>query len=453
MARMKPESQNVEYKESWHDEYLKWICGFANAQGGHIFIGVDDKGEVIGVKDGRKLLEDIPNKVRDTIGIVVDVDLRRKNGRQFIDIAVRPSGDPVNYKGEYHYRSGSTKQQLKGAALTRFLIEKTGFHWDSATVEGVSPTELDTYAFEVFRREAVRSGRLSSEDAALPDMELLEKLGLVSGGRFSRAAVLLFHRNPQKHIVGSCVKIGKFGVGPDLQYQDAMEGSLFRTADGIIDLIFTKYFKAAITYEHDVRVERHPFPREAVREAVYNALVHNDYARGVPIQIRISDNDMQIGNECILPMDWTVETLTARHKSIPFNPSIAATFYRAGYIESWGRGIEKIYEACKAYGSPPPEFTSLGSGLTVTFRAGESDRLKGSQETSQETSQEKAVAGLSSGAMRTRELIAANDRVTAAEIAQTIGVSMRTVFKYISELRAFGLRHEGPTKSGRWVLP
>lgn len=47
------ESQNIEYKESWRDEYLKWVCGFANAQGGKIYIGCDDNGEVVGVKDAK----------------------------------------------------------------------------------------------------------------------------------------------------------------------------------------------------------------------------------------------------------------------------------------------------------------------------------------------------------------------------------------------------------------
>ncbi len=50
------ESQNIEWKESWHDEYLKWICGFANAQGGRIYIGADDNGTIIGIESSKKLL-------------------------------------------------------------------------------------------------------------------------------------------------------------------------------------------------------------------------------------------------------------------------------------------------------------------------------------------------------------------------------------------------------------
>lgn len=74
---MQSESQNIEYKESWRDEYLKWICGFANAQGGTIYIGVNDNKDIIGVADSKRLMEDIPNKITNYLGIVADVNLLR----------------------------------------------------------------------------------------------------------------------------------------------------------------------------------------------------------------------------------------------------------------------------------------------------------------------------------------------------------------------------------------
>lgn len=77
-----PESQNIEYKTIWKDEYLKWICGFANAQGGTIFIGKDDNGNVVGVNSAKKLLEDLPNKITTVLGIVAEVEsARNRAGR------------------------------------------------------------------------------------------------------------------------------------------------------------------------------------------------------------------------------------------------------------------------------------------------------------------------------------------------------------------------------------
>ena len=74
------ESQNIEFKESWNDKYLQWICGFANAQGGKLIVGVNDQGQVVGVDNPKKLLEDIPNKVRDVMGIIVDVNRLDEDG-------------------------------------------------------------------------------------------------------------------------------------------------------------------------------------------------------------------------------------------------------------------------------------------------------------------------------------------------------------------------------------
>lgn len=92
------EKQNIEFKESWRDEYLKWICGFANAQGGTLYIGVNDNAEVVGIENAKKMLEDIPNKVRDALGIMVDVNLIQDNDKNFLQIQVEPYKNPVTYK-------------------------------------------------------------------------------------------------------------------------------------------------------------------------------------------------------------------------------------------------------------------------------------------------------------------------------------------------------------------
>ncbi|MCR4293224.1 MAG: ATP-binding protein [Candidatus Kuenenia sp.] len=137
------ESQNTEFKTAWRDEYLKWICGYANADGGILYIGKDDNGNVVGLTHIKKLLEDIPNKVRDILGIMVDVNLKSDEGEEYLEVVVDPYPYPVSFKGEYHYRSGSTKQELKGAALDRFLLRKQGRHWDGVPVPYVRLADFD----------------------------------------------------------------------------------------------------------------------------------------------------------------------------------------------------------------------------------------------------------------------------------------------------------------------
>lgn len=363
------ESQNIEWKESWRDEYLKWICGFANAGGGCIYIGVNDEGRVIGVQNGKRLLEEIPNKIQTNLGVLADVNLLFKNALEYIEIIVSPSSYPVSYKGEYHFRCGSTKQVLRGTALTEFIASKTGIRWEDSIIEGVVVEDLDKESFDIFRREAVRSKRMTKDDLNMSNAELLDSLDLLKDGKLTRAAVLLFHRTPQKWMFGTYTRIGKFGKGSDLQYQDEVIGSLFMQAERVIELIYLKYLKAPITYDNLTRVETYPFPKDAVREALYNALVHSRWSAGIPIQIRIEDDAMYISNECVFPSDWTMESLLQRHQSRPYNPKIARAFFRAGYIESWGRGIQKIFEVCNEYGALQPEYVVHSEDIMLKLAA------------------------------------------------------------------------------------
>src|SRR5688500_20088473 len=111
------EQQNIEYKQGWHDDYPKWIVGFANSNGGTIYIGKDDNGKVVGVADYKKLMEDLPNKIRDILGIMVEVNLHEETGLHYIEIVTPPYAVPISIRGVYYTRSGSTKQELKGNAL------------------------------------------------------------------------------------------------------------------------------------------------------------------------------------------------------------------------------------------------------------------------------------------------------------------------------------------------
>ena len=170
------ENQNVEWKESWRDEYLRWICGFANAEGGRLHIGRNERGAVVGVPNAARLMEEIPNKVRDILGIVVAVNLRDEGGKEWLEIVVDPYPYPVSYKGEYHLRSGSTKQELKGAALDRFLLRRQGRTWDGVPVPGVAVRDLSAPAIAGFRRLAKESGRLDGSVLRESASALLDKL-------------------------------------------------------------------------------------------------------------------------------------------------------------------------------------------------------------------------------------------------------------------------------------
>lgn len=363
------EKQNIEYKENWRDEYLKWICGFANAQGGKIYIGINDKGVVTGVSDSKKLLEDIPNKTIAHLGLVVDVNLKKKNGVNYIEISVPTSDVPISYHGIYHYRSGSTKQELKGAALQTFLLKKMGKSWDDIPVEKVSIKDLDDNIIKHFLKLASTKGRISPDASTEDKKELLDNLELLtSDGQLKSAAVLLFTINPKKYFTTSYFKIGRFGSSDhDLRFQDVIEGNILTMADKVLEVLRSKYLTASIGYEGLQRIEQLEYPEPALREAILNSIVHKDYT-GTFIQLSVYDDKLILWNPGLLPDELSIEQLKSKHPSKPRNKNIAEVFFKAGYIEAWGRGVTKMIDACKAAGLPEPIIEELAGGMQVTFQ-------------------------------------------------------------------------------------
>lgn len=322
------ETQRVEWKESWRDESLKAICGFANAEGGVLVIGRNDKGVAVGVRDARKLLQDIPNKVRDILGIIVDVDLREIDRKDTVEVTVAPYDNPINYKGEYYYRSGSTNQALKGAALDRFLMRKVGRHWDGVPVPHVAIKDLSRAAIGTFRKQARESRRLDAAILRESTPGLLDKLGATG-------------RSPLRN------------------------------------------------------------PGE-------------------------------------LPHNWTLAKLKGKHPSEPFNPDIANAFFRAGEIEAWGRGIERVFDACRGAGTPAPELRHEHGGLWVEFRFPQG----AGGGTTQETTQEKILV-----------MLKTNPAMTRRQLVEKLSISDSGIKYHLSKLKSSGvLRHVGPTKAGRWEV-
>ena len=462
------ESQITEWKVNWSDKYVEWLCGFANAQGGDLEIGRNDYREVVGIDNSDRLMEELPNKLRDLLGIMADIELLRENGKSYLRITVEPYEVPISYRGEYHCRSGSTKQILKGAALNRFLLRKTGKRWDSVPLPNVEISHLDVSTLTRFRDHATRTNRLEENVLGMDDSELIEKLRLIEGKLLKRAAVLLFHPDPEQFFTAASTKIGYFESETELLFHDEVCGNLFTQISKTMDLLKTKYLRAVISYDGIQRVETFPVPEDALREALLNAIVHRDYAIPAQIQIRVYDNRLYIWNPGELPEDWSVQELLGLHSSHPYNPDIANTFFRAGEIESRGRGIERILESCRSVQLPEPEFQIGQREFWIKFkfsdayiekfasRSGISETSEPSdaarrfvntqptiaQENTQENTQEKIIA-----------LLREHPDLTRRELATKIDITPDSAKYHLDKLRKAGrIRHVGPTKKGYWEV-
>ncbi|MFZ5995583.1 MAG: ATP-binding protein [Thermodesulfobacteriota bacterium] len=372
--------------------------------------------------------------------------MKTSRGKDYLEILVEPYPYPVSYKGQYHYRSGSTKQELKGSALDAFLLKKYGLHWDGVPVPHLKSESLDDRLFTVFAKKALQSGRLGEEVLNESKKDLLKKLRLSEKTYLKRAAALLFCKDPEEFVSGAFIKIGFFRTDADLVYQDEIHGNLFEQVDKTIDLLLTKYMKAYISYEGIQRIERFLFPGPALREAVTNAVVHKDYSSANPIQISVYEDKIIIWNAGRLPEELPLERLFRKHPSIPYNPLIASAFFRAGYIEAWGRGIEKINHECRKAGNPPPNITNDVAGLMVTFKA---DLNMATGEGSPKSSLKSSLKTED----QIIELMFTNPSISTEEIGNRIGITKRAVLKQVEKLKLKGIiKRIGPAKGGYWKI-
>jgi len=361
-----PEQQNIEYKQSWHDDYLKWVCGFANAYGGVIFIGKNDNGDVVGLDNSKILMEDIPNKIKNSMGILAEVNLHQESGKYFIEIITHPYSVPISLRGRYYFRSGSTKQELTGASLNEFLLKKSGKTWDDVIEPRGNFDDIDEKAVSLFLRASENAGRLP-ENGLLTIQELFEKLRLTENNQLKRSAFILFGKDPGKFYPNTFVKIGRFGKDDaELKYQEIEEGNLIILLQAVLKQLNNKFLTKPIDFEGMHRIEKGEYPVAAIREMLLNALVHRNYM-GAPIQIRIYDNKISIWNEGSLPEGLTLDALKRSHSSRPRNPIIADVCFKGGYIDAWGRGTIKIIDSCKQANLTEPEIKELDGGLLITI--------------------------------------------------------------------------------------
>ena len=321
---------------------------------------------------------------------------------------------------------------------------------------GVTVRDLSGAAVRRFRTLARSRGRVEPGILREPIPNLIDKLRLREGTHLKRAALLLFHKDPERFVSGAFVKIGFFRSESDLAYHDEVHGDLFTQVAATIDMLQPKYLKAAISYEGIQRIERFPVPNEALREAILNALVHRDYAVAAPVQIRVYEDRLRIWNPAVLPEGWGLDDLLREHASLPYNPNVANTFFRAGEIEAWGRGIQLIFQACRDAGTPAPRLSLSGNDLWLEFPYAK-DYL--------EAVSPGGGHGIASGKtpvetrVKTPEQVlaalAANPKLTLAALASSIGKSLSAVERAAAKLVEEGkLRFVGPRKGGRWkILP
>lgn len=354
---MKNENQNVEWKEIWKDDYLKWICSFANSTGGVLYIGINDNGKIIGINNAKKLVYEIPHKTKDYLGILVEVTIKRKKNLEYLCIKVAPHPYPVSLRGRYYIRSGSNTYEALGVELDRLMLKKQGIRWEKLTGHKSTIHDLNPYAIEMFKNIGLNNKTLTIDQTNTDVETLLKNLRLYNKKEISLGALLLFGRDPEDWVYNSFIKICEIDTFNQIISKEKISGPLILQLEKTMNIL----------YENFLIEEKLKINKEVLKEILLNAIIHKAYDREVPIEISIYNNKLTIWNSAEFPNSITNSTIYNPHPTIPYNPRIANAFQKCGLITLWGLGTEKIKKECELDNLPLPRYKINTTGVEVRF--------------------------------------------------------------------------------------
>ena len=343
-------------------------------------------------------------------------------------------------------------QELNGTSLQQFIMKKMGKSWDDISNENATLDDIDREAINYFLRKGIDANRIPEDERNASVKDVLTSLHLMDeNGRLKNAALLLFGKDPLKFFTSVRFKIGRFGVDEaDLLIQDVIEGNIIQMADRVMDVLKAKYLTSPVRFDGMQRKEELEVPVEALREILYNSIAHKDYT-SPDIQMHVYNDHVEIWNEGELPEGYDETILYGKHSSKPRNRNIADTMFKAGFIDTWGRGYKKIHDGFEKVGLPMPKVESHCGGTLVTFQRGY-DVISGRKIVPSDVPSLSPVQ-LTERQQKICELIRKNPQVSASEMSLVLSVVVKTVKRDLSAMQKKGvLLREGNTSAGHWVI-
>ncbi len=429
------ESERVEFKTSLADSkrILETVAAMASLGGGTIVVGVRDDGRVIGTDLGEGSLEQLSQRILAGTDPKVFVRLQAEpfEGRSVLRIDVPPGDGPHLANGRAFTRSGPATVLMSRDEYERRLLDRLreSAGYERLVVPDVSLEALDVAAMNRFVELAGPRGVVWDGD---PN-SLLDRLHLLREGRPTVGAVLLFGREPQRMLPQATVRL-RVARGA-VEEGAVVEGGLLRQIEDAVRQIQLRLRRHA-DRSGLVRRDVDELPAVAVREVIVNAIAHRDYRSTAPTQVRLDDDRLEVWNPGHLPEPLTVTALRRAHPSVPPNPRIARALYLAGFVEEWGTGTLRVVSSMAEQGNAEPVFESSLGGISVALP------LLGAEHALITERQSAVIERLRTADAQTR----------VADIADALGVSVRTVQNELAALESLGLvTRVGRGKAVRWT--
>ena len=365
------EMQRLELKESFNVECIEAACAFANASGGYIVLGVDNNGNPAKAQLRFEALRDYENRIATATEPSVSVDAEKVAFRDATVVVLKVPENPlkpVAYKGRSFMRKGSVNHQMTPVEIAECHLKSTGASMDAVIMSGVTRADLDMDEVRKYMAKAIAEGRRNFSQNDDPWL-VLNKLQLVkSEAEITRAACLLFAKEPQIMFSQAIIHAGAFrDEGALILDSCDVGGNIQNQVDKTIEFIKRNIRRSIVVSgkaEHD-RVWEYPI--EALRETITNAICHRDYCSPHDIQIKILEDRLVVISPGLLPFDMGLEMLeNPEHGSRPRNKLVAQVFYDMHLIEHYGSGTRRIKDECLKNGNKLPRWSQqYGSFITV----------------------------------------------------------------------------------------
>ena len=374
------ESRTLELKKSTSElvKGMQTLCAFLNTDGGWLIFGVTPKLEILGqnVTDNtqREIAHEM-TKMEPAISLPIEIiDVPERPGFSVIAIHCEPAkfGDaPYTYDGRAYYKVESTTVQMPRSMFEERLRRSnpSRFAWESQTTHHLRLEDLDEGRIRGAVMYGIEKGRMPASSSTESTWTLLDKFGMVEDEKLKNAAAALFIKRPTAY-PQFLLRMARFRGVEKNAFIDNMrvKGNFFELLDAGMSFFFKHLSQSGVVV--GLRREEHlEIPVEALREALTNALCHRlmDSPSG-SVGISIFDDRVEIENTGHLPNELTTETIKLPHRSYPQNPIIADALFMTAFLESWGTGVSRMVEACKAVGLPEPEYGTDGAFVWITFK-------------------------------------------------------------------------------------
>ncbi|MDR2586487.1 MAG: putative DNA binding domain-containing protein [Prevotellaceae bacterium] len=467
------EGLTVEFKTDFREEAAETLVAFSNARGGTLYIGVSDKGKVLGMTFGQETVQKWINEIKNKTSpqIIPDVEVLTIDGKKVVALSVIEYPiKPVSIRGKYFKRTGNSNHVLSIDEIANEHLKTINSSWDMYPdpIHTLDDISLDNVQKVM---EILKNKGMTINEPALP---FLSKYSLLRDGRPTNAAFLMFKK---WDYVTTTIELGRFQDPITIKDMARSKSDILAQVDEVLNYVKKHINLEVIITGNAQNTQKWQYPLEAIREIVLNMIIHRDYRSSSDSIVKIFNDKIEFYNPGRLPDSISIEDLLSNnYSSTPRNKKIAEVFKDMGLIEKYGSGIKRIIGYFREENLPMPDFRNISDGFMVTVfsttienntvvtkkhtkKIGKRTDGKGTEKDTEkdtEKAQKENIKGtekITKNQQVILDSIFQNPHITSNELSAIVGIRADKIRINLSKLKAKGIIERiGADRGGYWKV-